>query len=154
MTVKIVGDKLSEQDRDKFYEIFGNICDHIYIEYTSPCWPGFEVEGVNQEVGIYGQPLTNIITCPYPLYSIKINSDGSVSVCFLDYKHQSIIGDLRADKFIDVWNGQRLKGYQIMHLKGERHSHPMCGKCGQLRYGAPDNIDPFSGMLLKKLLDK
>ena len=151
MTVKIVGDNLSEQERGKFYEIFGNICDHIFIEYTAPCWPGFEVEGVNQEKGIYGQPIKEVQVCPYIFYSLKINSDGSVSLCFLDWKHNMILGDLKTEHFKEVWGSITLKAIRLLNLNGKRKDVLMCGSCGQLKYGQPDDIDQYVQEILRRL---
>jgi len=153
--VKIIGDGLSNAAKEKFMRDFGDIADSIFIENLSPCWLGLEVEGVNQEKGIYGQPLTPApMVCPYPFYSVKINSDGSVSLCFLDYPHRMIIGDLKSESFKDIWNGEILRKYQVMHLSGKRDTHPFCSKCRQLVYGMPDVLDPYADEILKKLLDK
>jgi radical SAM protein with 4Fe4S-binding SPASM domain len=151
--VKIIGDNMDEDDKKGFYDDFGPISDRMFIENLSPCWPEFNVGQVGTR-GIYGQPLTPAPkVCPYITYSVKINSDGSVSACFLDYRHQMIIGDLKTEKFKAVWNGKKLREYQIMHLSGIRWSHPFCANCGQLTYGAPDILDPFAEDILKKLLD-
>ena len=38
----------------------------------------------------------------------------------------------------------------MMFLRGERKSHPICAECGQLKQGAPDDIDAYAEELLKK----
>ena len=38
-----------------------------------------------------------------------------------------------------------------MFLRGERKQHPICSKCGQMKQGAPDNIDNYAEELLKRL---
>jgi MoaA/NifB/PqqE/SkfB family radical SAM enzyme len=151
--VKIIGDGLNQKNKDRFMSNFGNISDRIFIENLSPCWPGFEVKGVNKERGIYNQPLSeppNI--CAYIFYSLKINSDGTVSVCFLDYRHDMIIGDLKYESFSDIWNGQLLYYFRRVHLRERRFKATTnCANCGQLTYGNPDNIDPYANEILKKL---
>ena len=44
----------------------------------------FELDGVkvNSEMGIYGQEIKELSACSYVFYSISINSDGQVSLCF------------------------------------------------------------------------
>ena len=32
------------KDKDKFFEIFGNYCDRIYVEELAPIWPSFDIE--------------------------------------------------------------------------------------------------------------
>ena len=149
--IKLSGDHLSEEKKSLFFETFGNIADYVSIEHTANCWPGFEVEGVNKELGIYGQVLQQVNICAYCFYSLKINSDGTVSICFLDYKHHMIIGDLNVESFKNIWNGERLRTFQIDMLNG-RSKIPFCADCGQLRYGFADNIDEFASNIRRRLV--
>lgn len=151
--IKTNGDVLSEEDKKNFYEIFGDIADGVYIEHVMSCWPEFELKGidVNQEVGIYGQKIKEVLVCPYVFYSFSINSNGTASICFLDWSRKLIIGDVNKESVKNIWLGERLKEYQKMLLRKERKSHPICAECGQMSHGMPDNIDEFSEELLKKL---
>ena len=154
MIVKINGDTLSEDDKTKFYEIFGDIADGVYIEHIMSCWPEFELNGVeiNQEHGIYGQQINEVMVCPYVFYSFSINSDGTASTCFLDWARKLIIGDTKVQSVREIWNGDKLFEYQKMFLSMKRKGRPVCGECGQLSHGRPDNIDPYADELLKKLI--
>ena len=151
--VKINGDILSEGDKKKFYGIFGDIADGVYIEHIMACWSGFEIKEVkvNQELGLYGQPIKEIQVCPYVFYSFSINSDGLASLCFLDWSRKLIIGDAKKESVKDIWNGDRLLKYQKMFLQKKRKNHSICGVCGQMSHGLPDNIDDYAEELLDKL---
>lgn len=151
--IKIPGDTLSEEDKKKFYEIFGNMADGVYIEHTMSCWPEFELRGVevNPMVGIYGQVIKEVQVCPYVFYSFSINSDGSASLCFLDWSRKLIIGDVNKKSVKDIWNGDKLLEYQKMFLHKQRKEHPICGNCGQLTHGLPDDIDAYAKELLEKI---
>lgn len=153
--IKINGNSLSEEDKKRFYEIFGDVADGVYIEHTMSCWPEFELEPrgvkVSQEFGIYGQRIHEVQVCPYVFYSFAINSDGSASTCFLDWSRKLIIGDARKESVKDIWNGARLLSHQKMMLMKERKRHPVCGNCGQLSHGLPDDIDSYADELLNKL---
>ncbi len=148
--VKIIGDGMNNTTKEKFMQDFGDISDSIFIEHLSPCWPEYKVNGVD-EIGIYGQPIKEVQICPYLFYSVKINSNGTVSMCFLDWKHQSIIGDIKKESFKNIWNGTRLKALRKAHLRFERHALPMCYDCKQLKYGMPDDIDQYAKEILEKL---
>ncbi|NTV89622.1 MAG: radical SAM protein [Clostridiales bacterium] len=154
MIVKINGDTLSEDDKKSFFEIFGNIADGVYIEHVMSCWPEFELDGVqiNREFGIYGQKIREVQVCPYIFYSFSVNSDGTASACFLDWSRKLIIGDAKSERIKDIWNGEKLYEYRKQFLLMKRKHHPVCGQCGQLSHGLPDDIDPFAEELLKKLL--
>lgn len=151
--IKICGDTLTEDEKKKFYEIFGDIADGVYIEHTMSCWPEFQLRGlaVNHEVGIYGQPIKEVQVCPYVFYSFSINSDGLVSLCFLDWSRKLVIGDVKVESVKDIWGGDKLLNYQKMFLKKDRKKHPICGQCGQMSHGLPDDIDGFAEELIKKL---
>ena len=153
MIIKINGDTISEEDKNKFYEIFGDIADGVYIEHIMSCWPEFELKGVevNQEFGIYGQEIKEVQVCPYVFYSFSINSDGSASACFLDWSRKLIIGDAKCESVKEIWNGEKLLNYQKMFLKKKRKEHPVCCNCGQMSHGLPDDIDSYAEELLNKL---
>ncbi len=153
MIVKINGDVLTGDEHNKFLETFGDITDGIYIESIMDCWPTFKQTKVeiNKTRGIYGQEIREVSVCPYVFYSIAINSDGSVSLCFLDWSRKLVLGNCRTEKLKSIWLGDKIKEYQKMFLKGERKSHPICAECGQLRQGQPDDIDEYAEILLNKI---
>ena len=153
MIVKINGDILTEEQKQQFLDTFGDITDGIFIESIMDCWPTFEQKKVkvNQKRGIYGQDIREVLTCPYVFYSFPINSDGTASLCFLDWRRQLVIGDVKKQSLREIWESREMREYQKMFLRGERKSHPVCGECGQLRQGNPDDIDEYAGELLERL---
>ena len=148
--VKIIGDSLPCGRVDKFYEDFDKISDYMFVENLAPCWPNFDVLGKGT-MGIYGNELTNISVCPYVFYSFSINSNGTVSLCFLDWQHRLILGDLMNDHITKIWNGKQHIYYQKMMLDGRRKFHPFCCNCGQLTHCSPDNIDEYASELLERI---
>jgi len=156
MLVKISGDSLTNEEKDLFLEYFGDYTDKIHIEHVMSCWPEFKLKGVevNQEKGIYGQEISEVDACSYPFYSISINSDGAVSVCFLDWSHKMIVGDVRNQSVQEIWDGKQMRAYRKMFLQGDRKKHNVCGGCGQMTHGMSDNIDAFKENLLAKLLSQ
>jgi radical SAM protein with 4Fe4S-binding SPASM domain len=152
--VKTVGDILSEEEKKHFYDIFGDISDRVFIENIAPCWPGFDVEeSMNIEIkeGIYGQPVEEVQVCPYIFYSMAVNSDGTVSLCFLDWERRLIVGDAGSSSIKDIWNGSELRNHQWTHLNLQRRQNITCASCGQLSHCMPDNLDPFAEMLAGRL---
>ena len=150
MLVKINGDTLTEREKEIFLEEFGDYSDKIYIEHIMSCWPEFQLRGVevNAQKGLYGQEIKEVNTCPYPFYGLAINSDGLVSVCFMDWGRKLIIGDVNKETVQQVWSGKKMRSFQKMFLEGRRKDHPVCGSCGQMTHGNPDNIDAYSLDLL------
>jgi len=152
MIVKINGDILTEEEKLSFYDIFGNITDGIFIESIMDCWPRYDQKKVkiNEERGIYANEIREVLVCPYVFYSFAINSDGTYSLCFLDWQRTLLLGNAKDTSVKDVWHGKELREFQELFLKGERKSHSICAECGQLRQGMPDDIDEFRNELLTK----
>lgn len=153
MIVKINGDSLTQEQKDEFYRIFGDIADGVSIESVMNCWHDFELKDVkvNENVGVYGQPLTHVEVCPYVFYEMAINSDGTASVCFLDWMRNMQIGNVKTQSVKDIWESKERYEYLKMFLKKERATHSICSKCGQLTHGAPDHIDEYADELLEKV---
>ena len=156
MIVKINGDILSEDDKNMFYDIFGDIADGVYIEHIMSCWPEFELKGVavNQKLGIYGQKITEVLVCPYIFYSFSINADGSASACFLDWARRLSIGDVKKQSVKEIWTGEELLSLQRLFLMKKRKELPVCVHCGQMTHGQPDDIDEYAEILAGRLQNK
>jgi len=159
IVIKIPRELIHEVVDDYFYKIFGDYCDRIFIENSMNCWPKFDVEKkanmqVSKEKGIYNQPISEVNCCPYIFYSMSVNSDGLVSVCFLDWQHKMIIGDVKTQSIKEIWDGFKIFKYQFMNLDRKRKEHPICGKCQQLSHGMADNIDPYLSELKERFLCK
>ncbi|MBC8241632.1 MAG: radical SAM protein [Alphaproteobacteria bacterium] len=155
--VKTMDELLGEESRERFFEIFGNISDTIFIENLSPCWPNFDVQtimGMEITEGIYGQPIKEVKTCPYLFYSMSVNSDGSVSTCFLDWSRDLLIGDVRQNSVKEIWHGDQMNHYRRMHLEGRRSEHKLCGSCGQMSHCWPDNIDEYRDEIAERFQDR
>lgn len=152
MIVKINGDILTQEQQEQFYTIFGDITDGIFVESIMDCWPCFEQSKVdiNEGRGIYGQEIREVLTCPYVFYSFPINSNGSYSLCFLDWERKLTLGNIEEMSPKELWESEKFVEYQKMFLQGKRKIHPVCGECGQLRQGQPDDIDAYAKELLQK----
>jgi MoaA/NifB/PqqE/SkfB family radical SAM enzyme len=157
VVVKISGDFISPAERQTFLDIFKEGMSGLdpSIEHTMACWSGFDFAShgieINQDQGIYGQLIQEVSTCPYVFYSFAINSSGIASLCFLDWQRKLTVGNLRTSSVKSIWNDPAFVEHRKMMLRGDRKSHPVCGPCGQMSHGQPDNIDPYAVMLLEKI---
>ena len=78
--------------------------------------------------------------CPYPFYSMVIHSDLKVSVCCVDWEKKTLIGDLKKDSLLNIWNGKKLKDIQLKHIQGRKRDVEGCKSC-TYHNTAIDNID-------------
>lgn len=148
----------TDEDKSRFYEMFGDICDRVFIDNVIPMWSDFDdikdKMNTNEEgeiLGVHGQKVKNIQVCPFPFYSLIINADGEVTVCCADWKRKLIVGDLKTQSLKEIWNGSILKNFWIDMLKGKKGQYEMCQKCVLPMYDCNDDIDEFAEEILEKI---
>lgn len=149
--IKAIKDYLTNDEQKKFYDIFGEISDRIYLERLSPAWPDFNIKNKNFCIGNYGQKVEMRKVCPYIFYILVVNSDGTASTCVGDWKHKQILGNVSKESIMDIWRGNEIKKYWIEHLKFNKNIFPMCSKCKVIEYGAFDNVDMYSSEIYERL---
>lgn len=141
VSVKIADTGLSEADRQKFYDDFGDRCDFITIEGLHG-WSTSEMKdwklGTNQSFD--GTPRVEKIACPLVLYMLTVSSNGDVSICNDDFAHYHQIGNANNENIVDIWSGEKLRAFRLTHLEGRKHENAACKNCD---YSAvlPENID-------------
>lgn len=140
--------------KEKFYEVFGNICDTIFVDHVIPLWSDFEELSKNFKIdakGMHGQELKQVKICPFPFYNLIINPDGQVTLCCADWKRKFVVGDLKEQSFYDIWNSDKLRNFWIDMLKGKKNKYEMCQKCLLPVYDCNDNIDDFAEQILGRI---
>lgn len=154
ISIKAIRELLTEDERQQFFDIFGDISNRIFLESLSPAWPNFkftEDESVI-ETGNYGQSIIERKVCPYIFYIMVINSDGKSSFCVGDWKHTLIAGDLKKQSVKEVWQGDILKNARLAHVEGHRSENEFCAACRVVSHGTLDNLDPYMKEIKDRLL--
>lgn len=146
----------TEEARKQFFEVFGEICDRIFIDNVIPLWSDFEElnsVAAAPEKGVHGQKIKDVLVCPYSFYSLIINSDGEVTACCADWKRRFVLGDLKSESLQGIWQGDKLRAFWIQMLKGNKNKYEMCSKCLLPMYDCNDNIDEFADVILGRLVN-
>ncbi len=69
----------------------------------------------------------------YPCYSLwnsfEINSDGTVSACCIDWKHELLTGDINADSIKNIWQSESLNNLRKTHVADNGESIEQCAGC-------------------------
>lgn len=151
--IKAIKDNLTEEEQKRFFDIFGECADRIFLERIAEPWPHFKSEFIPEEVtwGNYDQAGDFKTVCPYLFYTMVVNSDGTVSSCIGDWKHEQILGNCAEESVAAIWNGEKCRKMWVDHLRGERGKYPMCSACNVINYGCYDNIDMYADRILEKL---
>ncbi|CAB1064782.1 hypothetical protein D1BOALGB6SA_9579 [Olavius sp. associated proteobacterium Delta 1] len=149
--VKIVDIELSEQDKNRFFNTFGNICDEIFIENVVPQWAEINKFGL-QNQGMYGQNIKQYKeVCPFLFMYLHFNYDGTTSGCTLDWGKEVLIGDISKESALEIWNGKSLKNLQIAHLEKKRDTVTFCAECLAPMVCCEEDLDEYCDILLEKL---
>jgi radical SAM protein with 4Fe4S-binding SPASM domain len=152
--IKAIYENMSSDERDLLFDIFGDICDRIYLEHLQPNWPDFHFDYINVEytVGHYGQKLREQHVCPFIFYIMVVNSDGTVSLCVQDWAHKLVVGDVRNESLLNIWRGKEINMHRIVHLEYRRKDNPICSICPVMKHGVLDDIDKHASAIRDRYL--
>jgi len=129
--IKIVDIALTDPaDADRFYEVFGPICDTISIEYANPIYPRVEYNAFlrGKQQTQFGLPVTDLSVCPQPFFSMQINPDGKVVPCY-SVEYPEIVGDCNCQSVVDIWSGSRFNNFRRKMLNGKKKVCKACEEC-------------------------
>jgi len=151
----------SEKERDYFFKTFGPISDEIYIESIVPQWSQTQDNKQNIEVvkndglqrtGMYDQKIKNYKEiCPFTFMYLHFNWDGTTSPCTLDWPRKVLIGNVRKESAVDIWNGSKLAELQLAQLEGKRHKINFCNDCSAPMVCCDEYLDPFADAIRNKM---
>jgi radical SAM protein with 4Fe4S-binding SPASM domain len=124
-------------DEQKFFEIFGDICDSIAIENAVPIMPGVDYEKVlnNSEGNAtqFGLPVSDIQVCPQAFFTMQINPDGKIVPCY-QISYPGIMGDVNNQTMQEIWNGETYRNFRRSMLNGRSNVNKICEQCNFIRY--------------------
>jgi radical SAM protein with 4Fe4S-binding SPASM domain len=149
--VKIANEAVKIESKQKlFYQLFGNICNEIYIENLVPMWPGLEsmykLKSRWQDV-----EATKRQVCVQIFKGIQIQANGDVVPCCVDWERVNLLGNIKNTRLTKIWHSDKLKKLQLTHLKGKKNTFKPCQDCTMNDSCDPDNIDNDRLDLLRKL---
>ncbi len=153
MHIKIVDIALdNEDDKKRFYKIFGDICDTIGIEHASPIFPGVRYNSVLKDSLFtqFGLKVSEVRVCPQPFFTLQINPDGKVVPCY-SVTYPAILGDCNNQSLSEIWNGSKYQQFRRKMLDGPKNVCELCANCGIIkhRFFPEDNLNNDVGRLKK-----
>ena len=152
---KIIKNLVSEDEYMAFVHDFSSIADLVEVNglmgWSRSSLKDFTL-GSRLTTGIDGfSPLARTRkVCSLPFTAMAINFDGTVSVCCNDWSHGLIVGDVKHEKLIDIWNGDILNNIRMLHISGRREDVKICRDC-QYILGMPPwtNLDDYADHLIR-----
>jgi radical SAM protein with 4Fe4S-binding SPASM domain len=137
--------------KNRFFELFKNISDEIYIENLVDLWPEKKSNlGINEGHRFEKTTTVESKVCPQIFKSMQVNADGRVLPCCVDWKSLNVIGDTDHNSLLHIWNDKPIRDLQRKHLMGLKHTFSPCKGCSHNEYSEKDNLDNSSTVLYEK----
>jgi MoaA/NifB/PqqE/SkfB family radical SAM enzyme len=78
-----------------------------------------------------GQTETDLVSkpCLKVLDETFVYVDGRVTLCCWDSAERAVVGDVKEENLLDIWNGAKLREYRDMLAVGNRKDILLCSKC-------------------------
>ena len=153
--IKINGDDYSEDEKQRFVDLFKDISDTINIDTVVNIWPDITLKDYSGEGTMYGVEYSAKAVCPQMFYELIIHSDGSVSPCCADYNYgKQNLGNIHNESLKEIWNGSLLNTMRLEELRGIKSSYEACNRCNYPSCASTVNITPYKDAILKKLSDR
>ncbi len=148
--IKIM-DYMLEDTKDKkniFMEKFAPICDILNIEHLNIASPDIDYNKFGNrdyERSRRGTDHEKGEICPRVFYEGIISHEGQVLACCHDFwfsPNQLVMGDLRKENFLNIWNGKKFQELRLRILKGDLQG-TICENCTEYKglMSKEDNID-------------
>jgi radical SAM protein with 4Fe4S-binding SPASM domain len=154
-----------DQRVEEFKKLYTGIADQVNIE-TPMNWNGYGgIDLISQAdpahktdetliQGFYEQRGKNGAKriCTTPFHSLNIKVNGDVTICIVDWNKGTVVGNLKESSLKEVWFGERLRSFRLMHVEGRREENCSCKNCKYL-YSNPDNIDDIPSKEMTDILN-
>jgi MoaA/NifB/PqqE/SkfB family radical SAM enzyme len=125
LKVKVADTALNDGDDERFFELFGNICDGVAIENIYNAWA---VNGMSRvptkehTVNRYGHAISGLKVCKCVFIYLDILPDGLIATrCHRDLD----FGNVCSTTLVNAWNCENIKALRRGFLDGTV-CHPNC----------------------------
>jgi radical SAM protein with 4Fe4S-binding SPASM domain len=80
---------------------------------------------------------------------MAVNVDGTISICCVDWAHETVIGNVNEESLDAIWTGERMREFRKLQLEGRRNHNPACANCSYVQ-GMPESsdLDTFKDRLM------
>lgn len=131
--VKIIDSILTgEGDKERFFEMFSDICDTIYVEHLVIMEQQMGDHGreVDTTRNLMGEVVEKRFVCGVMFYFLQVNIDGETFPCSTPGLPNSFsMGCAKEKTLQEIWNDRRRNGLIRKNLKDGYASIPACATC-------------------------
>lgn len=139
-------------DEKRFYRLFGEIADSVFIETVTPLWKNIRLD-VAETKNKFGQNHGEIHYCPIVFYKLWVAPDGEIYPCTAlpPPLHLGNINDL---SLMEAWTSAKRIDFLKDHLRFGCHGNGFCTDCFvpmNTVTSEKDVIDTYQEDILKRL---
>lgn len=130
--------RFTENLKDKYYEIFGNLSDQVVFKYV------YNQGGYMQEIDKYLRcdcDKEERRRCNLPFDAISVTQEGYLSVENADYENMLIVADLNKVSLHDGWYGEKMQEIRRKFLDDDL-SGTLCDGCVHHKCSPAKAISP------------
>lgn len=156
LKVKIADTALDPGDEEKFYEMFGDICDAVDVEHIYDAWAvkGIDIDyhSLDIQETRYHRPLIDNKVCRYPFTSIDIQPDGQYTTyCHMVFGFEKKIQE---KSIYDQWNSVEQNKFRLAMLNG-KDQFEACRRCTFINntYHPEDLLMGYEDEIRKRLIE-
>ena len=151
--IKISDAAIKQGEDEKFYDLFDNMADSLYIENAVPLWKNVSLKS-NKTVNKYGSKTTDICYCSLVFYTLLISPGGDIYPC-TRLPSPNSLGNISDISLFQAWNSRERLEFLKEHLRLTRHGHAPCAGCFipiNTVVSQEDNIDPFKEVIWDRMM--
>lgn len=123
----------SEDNKHKFFDIFGKIADRIYIEHLIVMQQQMEdlKHVVDGSKNFYGEELDlNRKVCAQAFYFLQVGCEGDTFPCPVPGLSKNLsMGNAKEKTLLEIWNGNKRKALLRLMLEKKKDNITECKNC-------------------------
>jgi radical SAM protein with 4Fe4S-binding SPASM domain len=153
--VKIADIALDNGDESRFYDIFKEISDRMFIERIVPVFHDIDYSDMIREGAItdlWGNEHETRMVCPICFYTLTVFPNGDVYPCCME-SDPANLGNIAHTSLTEIWNGKQHLGFLKMQLKKNRMHNAICRHCTAPDTSAKleDELDSCADIVLSRM---
>lgn len=157
--VKIIDAILEGDDRDRFFQMFGSICDTIFVEHLVVMQQQMGDHGgiVDSTRNLNGELVEKRDVCGVMFYFLQVNIDGETFPCSTPGLINSFsMGNVREHTLQEIWDGDVRNRLIRRNLSEGYVKIPACSECSSCIAIADDTeyLDDCREEILARFPDK
>ena len=136
----------SPDEEAEFHAKYDAIADQTEVECLH------NMSGIGTErlgIAIPERPDRKI--CPLPFYQASVGANGDLTICCVDNRWSSKVGNLKDSSLKELWHSPQFNEYRRKMLTGRRCEIESCARC-TWPWNAPDNLDDIGPEKVSQIL--